>query len=158
LERVLASDSANAKALVLLGRVALEQGDALLAEKNLTRAIEHSPDDHEAIHQLILALRILGKNDEADRLAPRLEAIRQDIERLDKLIRQIAYDPEDAALRHDAGVVALRLGRDDDGVRWLESALRCPGDHRASHAALAEHFARHDDPRADLHRRLAQGP
>lgn len=158
MERVLASDPANPKALVLRGKAALEQRDAAGAEKWLTQATQLAPDDPEAFHQLILALRTQGKDAEADRFAPRLEAIRLDINRLDQLIRAIARNPEDAPLRHEAGVITLRLGRANDGLRWLQSAVRCPGDHRASHAALAEYFAQRDDPRADLHRRLAQTP
>jgi tetratricopeptide (TPR) repeat protein len=158
LQRVMKIDPTNARAPVFLGRVALEQRDPTSAERWLRQAIEHAPDDPEAFHQLILALRIQGKQAEADRLAPRLEAIRQDIDRVDVLIRAIARNPDEAPLRHEAGVIALRLGRQEDGVRWLESALRCPGDHHASHAALAEHFAQKNDPRADLHRRLAESP
>jgi tetratricopeptide (TPR) repeat protein len=156
LQRVLASDPSAARALVLLGKVALEQRDPTGAEKWLLQATGQAPGNSEAFHQLILALRTQGKDAEADRLAPRLEAIRQDIDRLDRLIRTIARNPEDATLRHEAGVIALRLGRQDDGVHWLQSVLRLPGDHRPSHAALAEHFAQQDDPRAELHRRLAQ--
>lgn len=158
LQRVLSSDATAARALVLLGRVALEQRDPVGAEKWLVQAIEKTPDDPAAFHQLILALRTQGKHAEADLLAPRLEALRLDIDRSDRLIRFIARNPEDSSLRHEAGVIALRLGRHDDGVRWLQSALRLPGDHAASHAALAAHFAQQDDPRAEHHRRLVQAP
>jgi len=158
LQRVLKTNPTNARALVFLGRIALEKSDPIGAERWLRQAVQHAPDDPEALHQLILALRTQDKQVEADRLAPRLEAIRQDINRMDVLIRAMARNPDEAPLRHEAGVIALRLGRQEDGVRWLESALRCPGDHRASHTALAEHFAQQNDPRADLHRRLAESP
>jgi tetratricopeptide (TPR) repeat protein len=158
LERVLASDPAASRALVLLGKSALEQGSSADAERLLSQALRQAPYDYEACHQLILTLRRQGKDAEADVLAPRLEALLQDVDRLDALIPAIAHQPEDAALRHEAGTIALRLGHRDEGVRWLQSALNCPGDHRASHAALAEHFAQQNDPRADLHRRLAESP
>jgi tetratricopeptide (TPR) repeat protein len=156
LERILASDPTEARALVLRGKAAMEQGDPSSAERWLKTAVQQAPENIEACHQLILVLRAEGKYTEADARAAHLEALNQDIERMDWLAQAVARSPEDAALRHEAGTIALRLGRDDDGVRWLQSALRCPGDHRPTHAALAKHFAARKDPRADLHRRLAQ--
>lgn len=158
LQRVLADDPTAARALVLLGSAALQQSDPGKAEAWLKQAVKQAPDDPEALHQLILALRVQDKHREADLLAPRLEEVRQDIERLDRLIRDMARDPENGSLRHEAGVIALRLGREELGVQWLQSALQAAGDHRATHAALAEHFAQRDDPRAEHHRRLAETP
>ena len=158
LERVLANDPTLTRGLFLRGKAALELGDATGAEHWLTRAVRQAPDDPEELHQLILALRSQGKDAEADRLAPRLEALRQDLARLNELIRAVARHPDDAQPRYEAGVVALRLGRTDEGVRWLESALRARGDHRPIHAALAEHFRRQGDSRAELHHRLAETP
>ncbi|MCI0738481.1 MAG: tetratricopeptide repeat protein [Gemmataceae bacterium] len=158
LERVLAKDPAPARGLFLRGKSALELRDPAGAERWLVRAVREAPDDAEALYQLILALRAQGKETEADRLAPRLEALRKDVARLDELVRIVARNPDDAGPRHEAGVVAFRLGRPDEGVRWLQSALGARGDHRATHAVLAEHFLRMGDPRADYHQRLAQTP
>jgi tetratricopeptide (TPR) repeat protein len=158
LERVLANDPASARGLFLRGKAALELQDAAGAQRWLAQADRQAPDDPEALHQLTGALRTQGKHAEADRLVPRLEALRQDLARLNELIRAVARNPDDAQPRHDAGVVALRLGRTDEGVRWLESALRARGDHRPTHAALAEHFRRLGDSRAEVHRRLAETP
>lgn len=158
LERIPPGDPAELRALVLRGRAALEHRDAAGAEPWLNRAVAAAPDDPEALHQLTLALRAQGKHAAADRLAPRLEALRRDIDRLDRLIRAVAVEPENVSLRHEAGVVALRLGRRDEGLAWLRGALRVRGDHRPTHAVLAEHYARLNDPRAAQHRRLAQSP
>jgi tetratricopeptide (TPR) repeat protein len=158
LERVPADDPARARALLLRGRAALEQRDAAGAERWLARAVREAPDDPEALHQLIVALRGQGKHAEADRLAPRLDALWRDLLRLKELVAAVARDPEDAGPRHEAGVVALRLGRPDEAVRWWQSALRARGDHRPTHAALAEYFGRQGDPCAESHRRLAQTP
>jgi tetratricopeptide (TPR) repeat protein len=157
LERVLATDLVPVRGLFLRGKAALEQHDPA-AERWLARAVRQAPDDPEALYQFTLALRAQGKHAEADRLAPRLEALRQDLARLSVLIRAVARNPEDIQPRHEAGVVALRLGRTDEGVRWLQGALRARGDPRPTHAALAELFRRQGDPRAELHRRLAETP
>jgi hypothetical protein len=52
----------------------------------------------------------------------------------------------------------LRIGRTDEGLRWLHGALRATGDHRPTHAALAEHYRRNGDPRAEEHARRAHSP
>jgi tetratricopeptide (TPR) repeat protein len=158
LDRVLSSNRDQARGLFLRGKAALQQRDAAGAERWLARAVKQAPDDPEALHQLTLALRAQGKQAEAAKLTHGLTALRQDLDRLNSLTRAVARAPDDARLRHDAGVIALRIGRLDEGVRWLQSALRARGDHRPTHAALAEHFGRRGDPRAESHRRLAQTP
>ncbi len=157
-ERVLAADAPPARALFLRGKAALDRREAAGAVGWLRRAVEAAPDDPEALHLLTLALRADGKHEEADRLTPRLESLRRDVARLNELVREAARAPDEARPRHEAGVLALHIGRTDEGVRWLHAALRARGDHRPTHAALAEHYARLGDPRADLHRRLAEAP
>src|SRR5262249_6071479 len=141
-ERVLATAPPPARALFLRGKAALDRRDAAGAVSWLTRAVEAAPDDPAALHLPTLALRADGRHEEADRLTPRLEALRRDVARLNELVREAARAPEDARPRHEAGVLALRIGRTDEGVRWLRAALRARGDHRATHAALAEHYGR----------------
>lgn len=157
-DRVLAMTPHSARALYLRGRAARELGDPAAAERWLAEAVRQAPDDPEPHYQLTLVLRGQGKDAEADRLTVRLEELRRDQARLRELVRAMARAPDEAGPRHEAGVVALRLGRYDDGVRWLLSALRARGDHRPTHGALADHFERQGDPRAEFHRRQAQAP
>ena len=68
-----------------------------------------------------------------------------------------AKDPRNIAVRHEAGTIALRLGQEDAGLRWLAAALQIEPKHRATHHVLADHFERKG--RRDIaehHRRLAQ--
>jgi tetratricopeptide (TPR) repeat protein len=157
-DQLLARTPGSAGGLLLRGKAAMQRRDAAGAERWLRQAVREAPDNPEAWHQLTLAVRAQGKHDEADRLVPRLEEVRRDLARLKELAAAVARDPDDARPRHESGVVALRLGRLDEGVRWLQSALRARGDHRPTHAALAEHFRRRGDPRAEFHARLAQTP
>jgi tetratricopeptide (TPR) repeat protein len=157
-DRVLVKSPHSARALYLRGRAARELHEAAAAESWLAEAVRQAPDDPEPLYQLTLVLRGQGKDTEADRLTTRLEQVRRDQARLRELVRAMARAPDEAGPRHEAGVVALRLGRYDDGVRWLLSALRARGDHRPTHAALAGHFERLGDPRAEHHRQLARAP
>src|SRR5262249_38820795 len=57
----------------------------------------------------------------------------------------------------EAAEVALRLGKEEAAVRWLESALRKDSKSPAAHALMAEIYERHGDrPRAEFHRQQAQ--
>jgi tetratricopeptide (TPR) repeat protein len=159
IDRVLDRDRASFAGLYLRGRVAMEERDPAQAEGWLRRAVRSQPDDAEALHLLVLSLRAQRKDAEADQLGARLEGLRQDLRRLAELMRAITPQLDDAAPCHEAGVIALRVGRTKEGVNLLREALRRKGDHRATHAALAGYYR--GAGRADLaafHQRLAESP
>jgi tetratricopeptide (TPR) repeat protein len=158
LEQVLERSPGTAQALLLLGKVALQQRQPARAERRLREALRHAPNDTEALYQLAQALRLLRRADEANEVLRRVERLRKEYMRLDELTRMAARKPDDPGLRHQAGVLALRLGRTEDGLHWLHSLLPLAGDHRATHSALADHYRQKGDrQRAEHHRRLAEG-
>lgn len=140
IDRVLAREPNNNLALALRGRAALVAGDPAGAERWLRPAVAAEPGDAEALHQLVLALRAQAKDAEADPLARRLEALQADLRRLTELTRKITPDLTDPGPCHEAGVIALRIGRTQQGLNLLQEALRRKGDHRPTHAALAAHY------------------
>jgi tetratricopeptide (TPR) repeat protein len=152
------ANPAPPRALILRGKASLEQLDAAAAERWLSEAARIDPNNPEALHQLILALRAQGKQSEADRLDSQLITLRKDLVRLLEVIRIIGNDPGDVRHWHEAGVLAMRVGRTEEGVRWLTGALRVRPDHRPTHAVLAEYLRGKGDPRADYHDRLAKAP
>jgi tetratricopeptide (TPR) repeat protein len=159
LDRVLAGIPSSAAGLFLRGKAALELDDRGGAEGWLRRAVESAPDDAQALHLLVQCLRAQGRDGEAAPLAERLEELRKDLRRLNELVREVARQPDDVRPRHEAGVLALKVGRPEEGVRWLQGALRVKGDHRPVHAALADYYLQHGDPaRAEAHRRRAETP
>jgi Flp pilus assembly protein TadD len=159
LDRALEHDPSSARALFLRGKVALQQDDPARAVSWLREAVRLSPHDAEALYQLAQALRGVGDETEATRLTGQADQLRADFTRLDELVRQAARKPEDPAPRHEAGILALRMGRTAEGLRWLTGALTLKGDHRATHAALAGYYEKAGDrERAEYHRRLAGTP
>ncbi len=117
------------------------------------------PGDAESLHLLILCLRAQRKDAEADQLAQRLETLQKDLRRLTELLRTIGPGLADAGPCHEAGVIALRIGRAQQGVNLLQDALRRKGDHRPTHAALAAHYRRSGKPElAQAHQNLAEQP
>ena len=159
LDRVPAASPSSPAGMFLRGKAAFELDDRAGAEGWLRQAVRSAPDDAEALYLLVQCLRAQGKEAEAGPLAGRLEELRKDLRRLDELTRVVARQPDDVGPRHEAGVLALKVGRPEEGVRWLQGALRVKGDHRPVHAALADYYLQHNDPaRAEAHRRQAETP
>jgi tetratricopeptide (TPR) repeat protein len=159
LDRVLAANPSSSSALFFRGKATLVQGDRAAAEGYLRQAVNLAPDDAEALYLLVSCLRARGQEAEAGPLAERVEELRNAVLRLDALIWATARQPDAAEPRHEAGVLCLKIGRQKEGLRWLQSALRAKGDHRPTHAALADYYLHHGDPsRAETHRRQAETP
>ena len=159
LERALARDPLSFSGLFLSGKAALERRDAISAEGFLRKAVRVEPGNPEALHSLVQSIRVQGKDAEAKVLEKQHEQLQRDLRRLGDLMRTITARLEDAAPCHEAGIIAIRVGRIKQGVNLLHEALRRTGDHRATHAALAAYYTRVGPAdRADFHQRLADRP
>jgi tetratricopeptide (TPR) repeat protein len=159
IDRALAREPASGLGMALRGRAALDGGDLPAAEDWLRRAVAAEPADAEALNLLVAALRAQGKAAEAEPLVPRLEALQRDLRRLTELTRAITPRLADPGPCHEAGVIALRVGRTQQGLNLLQEALRRDPGHRPTHAALAAHFrsaGRLD--LAEVHHDLAEKP
>ena len=76
--------------------------------------------------------------------------------RITNLKVKAADYPHDPEPRREIGVLYLGLGEDDQGLRWLSSALEEDPRHGPTHAALADYFERvGKKDEAASHRRLA---
>jgi tetratricopeptide (TPR) repeat protein len=138
------------------GRLALDTGDPAGAEKWLRKAVAKSPHDREARYDLYQCLKQQSKEKEAQESLSIFERLDADLKRIDWLTRQMQKTPYDPELYHEAGVLCLRNGSAEEGVRWLRLALRYDPRHRPSHQALADYFQ--SAGRLDLaaqHRQLA---
>jgi tetratricopeptide (TPR) repeat protein len=159
LDRVLARDPSSALAAALRGRAAMEGGDPAGAERWLRQAVRADAGDAESLHLLVQCLRAQRRDAEAEPLAARLESLQKDLRRLAELVRTITPQLADAAPCHEAGVIALRVGRAKQGAGLLQEALRRKGDHRPTHAALADYYRRAGDAAlAQFHLSLADSP
>jgi Tfp pilus assembly protein PilF len=159
IERVLSREPTSNLAMSLRGRAAMEGGDPAGAERWLRRVVQAEPGDAEALHLLVVSLRAQRKDAEADQLARRLESLQKDLRRLTELMRMIGPQLADAGPCYEAGVIALRIGRTQQGLNLLEDALRRKGDHRPTHAALAAHYRQTGRlDLAEVHQGLAEKP
>jgi tetratricopeptide (TPR) repeat protein len=159
IERVLAREPTSNLAMALRGRAAIEAGDPAAAERWLRQAVHAEPADAEALHHLILSLRAQRKDEEAGRLAKRLDSLQQDLRRLTELTRLIGLQLTDPGPCYEAGVIDLRLGRTQQGLNLLGEALRRNATHRPTHTALAAHYRQTGRlDLAEIHQSLAEKP
>jgi Flp pilus assembly protein TadD len=153
------SDAADKAATILneRGRLALDEGQPGQAESWLRQAVALVPYDRQVNYDLYQCLRQCGRTDEAERCRASLERIDADLQRIDKLLREVLKSPSDPALRSEAGIIFLRNGEPQKGLRWLGMALEQDPGYRPAHQALADYYER--TGRLDLaagHRRLAR--
>jgi tetratricopeptide (TPR) repeat protein len=139
------------------GRLAIDAGDAAGAETWLRKAVARSPHDREARYDLYQCLQQQGKEKEAQESLSIFQRLDADLKRIDWLTQQMQKTPYDLELYHEAGVLCLRNGSAEEGVRWLRLALQYDPRHRPSHLALADYYQ--SAGRLDLaaqHQQLAQ--
>lgn len=116
-----------------------------------------APNETDITYTLALALRGLGRNAEAAACEQKLDALRKGLDQLDEVKKQIRRQPTNLALRHEAGVRALKLGREKEASRWFQSVLQQDADYAPTHRALAAYYRQQGDPeRAAMHEAKAK--
>jgi predicted Zn-dependent protease len=156
LDELLAESPDDSGALVERGKLALADGEPERAERLLRRAVGLTPQDRQALNFLAQALSQQGKASEAAEYAARLEAIEAEMKRLEEVYKKMSQSPNDAGLRHEAGLICLRNGQDAEALRWLTGALQLDPAYAPAHEALARYYDRTGQPAlAARHRQLA---
>jgi tetratricopeptide (TPR) repeat protein len=156
LDALLASDPENSKGLTELGSLTLPSGDTQAAEALFRRAIAADPANADAHYQLYLCLtQQPGREAEADAERENHKRVQADLVRLAEIAaKEMTTTPNDPNLHYQMGIIYLRYGKSDVGLRWLYSALRLDPTHQPSHQALYDHFKRSgDSEKAEQHRR-----
>src|SRR5207247_1050780 len=122
----------------------------------LRKAAELERSDPEVLYALFLCIQQTGTAAEAAEAEARWKQADADLKQVGELAKAIAAAPRDPELRRQMGELFLRNGRDAEGIRWLESALRERPDHVKTHEILAAYYDRTGRPdRAAEHRDAA---
>lgn len=150
----------SVRALIERGKLATDGEDLTQAERRLRRAVELAAGEPTALYALAQCLRRQGRDADADSIHAQFVRADADLSRVGELIGQLAERPRDAALRCEIGRLFLNNRRDQEGLRWLASALEQDPGHPPTNVALAEHYERAGDrQRAEYHRARAKpGP
>src|SRR5207248_5090051 len=107
----------------------------------------------ETYQALATTLRLLNRQEEAQRYEAKRQALEHDLRRMEDLTKEIIQRPRDAALRCEAGTILLRLGQDEQAARWLASALLIDPGHAPTKEALRACLPKLGDPKLVEHYR-----
>ena len=136
---VLAERPDFAPALALRGRLAADQGQFADAENWLRKALVGDPNNFVVRYRLAQCLLSNGKDEEARQLEKESKQVLEDLGRYDQIVtHDLPAAPHSAALQCELGQVLIRLGRRDEGARWLERALHEDPQYAPAQKALTE--------------------
>ena len=158
IEELLANHPTYADALAERGVLEKEAGRLEQAEASLREAFRLDHTSYHIGYHLYECLGARGKSDEAAQLWDHLKEMKEDRARIRRIAMEVSKLSKAPELRYEAGMLCLRQDLDDEGVRWLFSALQDDPNHSPTHAALAGYYERHNQPEpAAYHRRRAEG-
>jgi Tfp pilus assembly protein PilF len=155
LDEVLATHPAEAPAFLERGKLALSDGQPEQSEVWLRRAVALQPSSLPANYSLFLCLSRQGKIAEAEQCRAGLRSLEADYKRLEMLLRRAGEEPLNAALRCEIGQLFLRFGEDQEGERWLLTALQVDPGWRPARQALADYYRRRGEGPSGAAERLA---
>jgi tetratricopeptide (TPR) repeat protein len=139
LKGILRENSRDAEALTQLGQMELEDNKPAEAERWLRLAVEETPWNREANFNLAEAMRRQGnKQSEEKKIKQTVARIDADLKEMDKISRLVMKWPNDAALRCKGGILFIRNGQEEEGIRWLKTALRLDPNYEPARKALAD--------------------
>jgi len=157
LDELLSERSRDPQALSERGVLAMEAGRLDEAEGFLRTAAALDASSPQINYNLCLCLERVGKKEEAKKFSAKLAEVKADRQRMDRLLREAMTRPHDPDVRYEVGMIFLRNGFTQDGLRWLASALRENPSHRPAHIALAEYYERAGSAeQAAVHRRYLE--
>jgi tetratricopeptide (TPR) repeat protein len=159
LDRVLADDPDDWKALGERGWLMVQIDRPADGERDLRRAVALAPPDLTLLVRLSDCLNQLGKKDEAFATRQEADRIKADMQQAGELGDTIREkDPNNPDLRCQLACVLLRLGKTQDALHWFRTALDKDPAHRPTHESLADFYAKAGDTeKSAYHRRFLRG-
>ncbi|MBA2227880.1 tetratricopeptide repeat protein [Thermogemmata fonticola] len=158
LDAVLSEHPHYPAALAERGKVALFQEQPGEALRYLAEAVHYDPGDLAIRHQYAMVLSQQGREEEAAQQRKLIAQLEADGERIKALIEgPLQREPNNAAIHHEIGMIALRAGQITEALRWFHSALRIDPQHAPTHRVLMVYYEESGQPAlAARHRALAR--
>jgi tetratricopeptide (TPR) repeat protein len=135
------ADSARASASMERAELSLARKQPIPALRDFEAALVEQPMNSAIRFHYAAALRQAGKTAEAEREYERVKAARSALAGLTRTLERVRERPDDPAPRTELGLLFLQYIAPQQGVVWLQSALRVDPDYQPAHAALASHYA-----------------
>lgn len=141
LDDVLAQQPDFAPALAERGKIALAREEYSDAENWLRQAVACNPSDRPTRYSLVQCLRRMGKESDAQQQDQQLHRLDSDLKRINQIaIHDMHQAPHNAELHCELGVIFLRNGFVEQGLHWLNSAIRLDAHCVAAQRALADYY------------------
>ena len=122
LDHVRQRASGDSKVLWLTARMALDENRTGEALHSLQQVIAVEPANHQALYEISLAYRKLGKESEAQEFLERRNAAYALFERFVELNKQAISEPRNAAVRQELAIVCDQLGKKELAAVWRDAA------------------------------------
>jgi tetratricopeptide (TPR) repeat protein len=160
LDDLLSGQQTYAPALAERGKLAVREGDLELAESLLREACLREPGDYSAHYQLYLCLTLRDKKSEAKEVLQRMNEINENQAKIREITGgKMQRAPRNPEVHYELGATLLRAGSVEEGLQWLQSALKLDPKHGPTHQVLANHYLQLGQfGRAARHRELAGIP
>jgi Tfp pilus assembly protein PilF len=157
LSEALTKDENNARTLFARARV--EQAESPeRALPWLRKAAAAAPNEPTILHNLVLVLRIMRQEKEADEYDRRLRHQQTITNRLRELEMEIIKDANNVDLRHQIANLNLEAGNEDEAAHWFQTVLWIDPDHGPTLRALANYWQKSGNSRrARYYARRAEG-
>src|SRR5262249_22624496 len=137
LDQCLRLNPDHAGAMAERGRIPPVQRNVDKAEELLYRASPLPPGHGVAPDHHHPTLTQTAKAEEAAKEQESLRQMEADVSRIREiLLGQLQETPNDPAVSYEIAVIALRAGRPNEALRWLQNALEVGPDHIPTHRAL----------------------
>jgi len=137
LDQLLAADPRNWKMLSERGWLAVQLDRLQEGETYLRKAESLAPPDLTLRTHLADCLRLLDKKEDAREMQEKADKLKADLQRAGELGDRIREKkPNDPELRYELGVILLGIGKREDAVHWLQTALEKDPAHRKTHEQL----------------------
>ena len=127
--------------LLHLAKLDVESGQADAAILLLTQLLDRDPNDTEARFQLVVAQRLAGQPQEAEKTLAEYERQNKLLRDSNQLLQEEAQHPStDADSVARIGIMLLELNQQPQGLYWLEKALERDPRSQSAHRALMLHY------------------
>jgi predicted Zn-dependent protease len=136
LDKLLMDEPDNVGGLVERGRIAIRQAELDDAETWLRKATQLAPLEREAQQMLYVCLEAAHKREEAEQVLRIVTRLETDTAQVSSLMAKTLQLQRTAPQRTRIGVLLLGLGRNEEGVGWLMSALKDNPADTAARTAL----------------------
>ncbi|WP_417744522.1 tetratricopeptide repeat protein [Rosistilla oblonga] len=123
-----------------LGKLETNAGNFAEGLRWLNLALERNPRDNTARYSRAIALRGLGRIDEATAELQQVEEVKQALSQVNTMRNEINRNPDDLQTRIQLGNILIKYESERTGVFWIRSALSRDPDYQPAHQALADYY------------------